>query len=158
MKANVFDVFIFSEGCHIIWSWDQLATKQQASYANGFLVDNDFTTQIILIMYIIYIYNFFWKKKKRRRRKTKKSVVLLRFLAFLFLLCCFRFVYFFSGSFWPNMMHFLGCFRKFVVLLYFCFPYRYICYTKQIRIAVGKLSNFADFKVCHRMVIYKGFS
>ena len=70
----------------------------------------------------------------------------------------FSFRIFFSGSFWPNMTHFPGCFRKFVVLLYFCFPYKYICYTKQIRITVGKLSNFADFKVCHSMVIYKGFS
>ena len=56
------------------------------------------------------------------------------------------------------MFHFPSSFRKFAVLLYFCLPYKYICYTKQIRIIVGKLSNFADFKVCHSMVIYKGFS
>ena len=73
MRANVFDVFIFSEGCHIIWSWDQLATKQQASYANGFLVDNDFTTQIILIMYIIYIYNFLGKRKKEEEEEEEKQ-------------------------------------------------------------------------------------
>ena len=79
MRTNVFDVFIFSEGCHIIWSWDQLATKQQASYANGFLVDNDFTTQIILIMYIIYIYNFFGKEEKKKKKKKKKNREIGRF-------------------------------------------------------------------------------
>ena len=99
MRANAFDVFIFSEGCHIIWSWDQLATKQQASCPNGFLVDNDFTTPIILIMYIIYTYIFFLEREKRRKRKTKKSALLLRFPAFLFLLCCFCFLYFFLEVF-----------------------------------------------------------
>ena len=76
MRANVFDVFIFSEGCHIIWSWDQLATKQQASYANGFLVDNDFTTQIILIM---YTYIIFWEKEKKKKKKKKKNKEIGRF-------------------------------------------------------------------------------
>lgn len=73
MRANAFDVFVFSEGCHIIWSWDQPATKRQASFANGFLVDNDFTTQIILIMYIIYTYNFFGKRKRKKKKKKQRN-------------------------------------------------------------------------------------